>query len=233
MAIALVLAGLFGVAGFLSRGAWNDAPDTAVGELATPPPTPDADGGHPQPGEKKREPRRDRKEGRRPRTSRGGPNEGAPSAVAAAPPVHQPELQAPPVSGSGPAKNREPSQPRPRPVALPPPPTRYLYHLYNSENGDHLVTTDGGVVTEHEARGYEGGAIGRVYVSQEKDTFAIPTNFGTAYVFAHASPKTDPGSSVVALWLAQKDGDFFYTTSKAEASKDGWTVSASGYVRSL
>ncbi|MDQ3913771.1 MAG: winged helix-turn-helix domain-containing protein [Actinomycetota bacterium] len=234
VALVLVLAGLFGVAGFLSRGAWNDASDTAVGALATPAPTPDAtDDARPQRGEKEREPRGDRHERRRPRSRRGGPGDGAPAAVAAAPPVYQPQPQAPPVSGSGPTKNRKPSEPRPRPVALPPPPTRYLYHLYNSENGDHLVTTDGGVVTEYEAKGYEGGAIGRVYVSQEKDTFAIPTNFGTAYVFAHASPKTDPASSVVALWLAQKDGDFFYTTSKAEASKDGWTASASGYVRTL
>lgn len=168
------------------------------------------------------------KPGRSP--SRGG---GAPVVAAPLP------ATAPPSGGSsGPVGGGQPgpkANPAPKPPApdLPPPPTRYLYHLYNPENGDHLVTTDGGVVTEHEAKGYEGGAIGRVYVTQEKDTFAIPTNFGTAYVFAHAKPKTDPASPVVALWLAQKDGDFFYTTSKSEASKDGWSASPSGHVRTL
>jgi hypothetical protein len=150
----------------------------------------------------------------------------------AAPPASGPALEtAPPASG-------RPHQAKPptsrQAVALPPPPTRYLYHLYNSENGDHFVTTDGGAVTEHEAKGYEGGAIARVYVAPEKDTKAIALNFGSAFIFIDSAPKTDPASITVPLWLAKNNaGDFFYSTSKSEASRDGWSAALVGYVRTL
>ena len=219
---------------------------TARSLLTTPPPSPKQPGfaqAEPSPDRDKNPGTREKQRERQPASTRKKPHDKpdrAPSSGGGGPVAAAPLLgTAPPTGGfstgpggaqPGPKVKRVTKPPAPD---LPPPPTRYLYHLYNPENGDHLVTTDGGVVTEHEAKGYEGGAIGRVYVTQEKDTFAIPTNFGTAYVFAHASPKTDPASPVVALWLAQKDGDFFYTTSKSEASKDGWSASPSGYVRTL
>ncbi|MDQ3964612.1 MAG: winged helix-turn-helix domain-containing protein [Actinomycetota bacterium] len=190
--------------------------------------------------------RRDHQERTRPRARQLQPDRGTaktqePSsggggpAVAAAPPA-----ATAPSRGSG-AESTVEAQPRPhvkrapKPQApqLPPPPTRYLYHLYNSENGDHFVTTDGGAVTEHEAKGYEGGAIGRVYVSPEKATKAIALNKGSAFVFAGAAPKTEPASSTLPLWLAKSEGDFFYTTSESEASQDGWSATLIGYVRTL
>lgn len=221
--------------GFAARTLVDDTPperSNARVAQADASPTPDASPEtRRRPSEPERQPRGN-SSAHKPRRPRSG---GASSPVLAAPggvSVPSSTGSSPPSGAAQPAPQKN-TRAKPRPPQLPPPPTRYLYHLYNPENGDHLVTTDGGVVTEHEAKGYEGGAIGRVYVSQEKDTFAIPTNFGTAYVFAHASPKTDPASSVVALWLAQKGGDFFYTTSKAEATKDGWSASPSGYVRAL
>jgi DNA-binding winged helix-turn-helix (wHTH) protein len=232
--LAACLVAVACAAGFTARSLVTDppAPPKQPG-FAQAEPSPNASSS-PDKRDRQREPQpastRKKPGGRSGRTpSRGG---GAPAVAAPLPATAPPSGSSGPVGGGQPGPKTNPAR-KPAAPDLPPPPTRYLYHLYNPENGDHLVTTDGGVVTEHEAKGYEGGAIGRVYVAQEKDTFAIPTNFGTAYVFAHASPKTDPASPVVALWLAQKDGDFFYTTRKSEASKDGWSASPSGYVRAL
>ena len=123
--------------------------------------------------------------------------------------------------------------PKPAPPPLPPAPSSFLYHLFNPETGDHFVTVNPGVASEYEGRGYNSAAIGRVYTYAEKGTKAITTNSGTAYVFAGAAAKTSPRSSAVALWYASDgSGDFFYTTSKGEASKDGWSASVIGYVRS-
>jgi DNA-binding winged helix-turn-helix (wHTH) protein len=117
--------------------------------------------------------------------------------------------------------------------SLPPAPTRYLYHLVNSKTGDHFVTTDADVVSSYQGRGYQGGAIARIYTSAEDNTKAITTNRGTAYIFQSSSPKTEPASSTLPLWYATNDkGDFFYTTSESEASADGWRSSLIGYVRS-
>lgn len=118
--------------------------------------------------------------------------------------------------------------------ALPPAPTRYLYHLVNPETGDHFVTTDSATASEQEARGYEGGAIGRIYTSREENTKAITTNHGTAYIFIGSAPKTEPASRTVALWYSTNDaGDFFYTTNESQAKQAGWTGSIIGYVRAL
>ena len=118
--------------------------------------------------------------------------------------------------------------------ALPPAPTRYLYHLVNPETGDHFVTTDPATASEQEARGYEGGPIGRVYTSREDNTKAITTNGGTAYIFIGGAPKTEPPSSTTALWYStDNDGDFFYTTSESQAKQSGRTGSVIGYVRDL
>lgn len=128
--------------------------------------------------------------------------------------------------------SRKPSPP-PEP-AVPPAPTRFLYHLFNQRTGDHFVTTDGNVASEREAMGYQGGAVGRVYTSQESGTKAIPTNHGTAYIFVASSPETEPRSTTVRLWYSTNNaGDFFYTANEAEAKQSGWHASAVGYVRSL
>jgi len=118
--------------------------------------------------------------------------------------------------------------------ALPPAPTRYLYHLVNPETGDHFVTTDSATASQQEARGYEGGPIARVYTYREDNTKAISTNRGTAYVFIGATPKTDPASRTIALWYSTDGaGDFFYTTIESQAKRDGWTGTRVGYVRTL
>lgn len=118
--------------------------------------------------------------------------------------------------------------------ALPPPPTRYLYHLVHPDTGDHFVTTDMATVSEQEAKGYQGGPTGRVYTYREDGTKAIQTNRGTAYVFIEAASKTEPASRTVALWYSTNGaGDFFFTTSQSEATQDGWTGSRIGFVRAL
>lgn len=125
------------------------------------------------------------------------------------------------------------SQPPPAP-ALPPAPTRYLYHLINQKTGDHFVTTDGNTASEYEAMGFVGGPIARVYTTVEKDTKAISTNHGTAFIFISPSPRTEPSSRALPLWYSTDgSGDFFYTTNEAEASANGWQARIVGYVRSL
>lgn len=164
----------------------------------------------------------------RPRGTGGGP------VVAAAPPAAAPSYDSGVETAVDPRPRSEVKRaPKPQPSELPPPPTRYLYHLYNSENGDHFVTTDAAAVTEHEAKGYTGDAVGRVYVTPEQGTKALALNKGSAFVFADATPETDPASTTAPLWLAKSEGDFFYTTSKAEASQDGWSATLIGYVRTL
>jgi hypothetical protein len=106
--------------------------------------------------------------------------------------------------------------------------------LVHAETGDHFVTTDSNAVSEYEARGYSGGAIGRVYTSEEAGTRPLTTNHGTAWIFADDSPRTEPSSQPVALWYATNGkGDFFYTTSKSEATASEWNGSLAGYVRSM
>ena len=236
--LAACLVAVSCAAGFAARALVRETapppPQTRVGP-AEPSPgetaTPDERG-----GERKRDPERRGGRGvnrpRRPSVRSGGtPVLAAPGAAAA---VQVPSTSSSVPSGGGQSAQRSQPRVKPRPPELPPPPTRYLYHLYNSENGDHFVTTDGGAVTEHEAKGYEGGAIGRVYVTPEKDTLAIATNYGNAYIFVDDSPKTEPASAVVPLWYTTNNaGDFFYTTSKSEASQEGWTASLIGYVRTL
>jgi len=133
----------------------------------------------------------------------------------------------------GSRKTSKKDEPAPEP-ALPPAPTRYLYHLVNEESGDHFVTTDGNAASEYEAKGYEGGAIARVYTNQETATKAISTNAGTAYIFISSAPKTEPASKVLRLWYSTNGGgDFFYTTNESEAKQEGWQGSAIGFVRAL
>jgi DNA-binding winged helix-turn-helix (wHTH) protein len=226
-AIAAVLASV--AAGFAVGSLSSDAPEPRD-EAATRP-QPSAAPRDAQRTEGLKERAQPTRKQRRQRPRRRQPA-GSPGGIAAGPaPIASPAPQHPETS---PPTSR-PAEPRKQQtVALPPPPTRYLYHLYNPENGDHFVTTDGGAVTEHEAKGYEGGAIGRVYTKSEKNTKAIAVNHGSAFIFISASPKTDPASATLPLWYSTNNaGDFFYTTSKSEASQDGWSATLIGYVRSL
>jgi DNA-binding winged helix-turn-helix (wHTH) protein len=228
-AAAVVLA--VGAVGFLGGLVTSETPEADDGAIAAEPePTaspPQADPGRRPPKDKSRRPSRSQ-----PPSNPGGGSGASGAGVAAAPPVAAPAPHTAPPAASAPRQHKPP--PKRQPVALPPPPTRYLYHLYNAENGDHFVTTDGGAVTEHEAKGYEGGAIARVYVAPEKDTKAIALNYGSAFIFIDAAPKTNPASTTVALWLAKNNaGDFFYSTSDSEASQGEWSASLIGYVRTL
>lgn len=179
-----------------------------------------------------RQPRQRRRAGGR---NRGGSTD-APGAFAP-PPAAAPALQPRADSGqqtSSKPKQSEPAPTQPRPAPLPAAPTRYLYHLINPETGDHFVTTDGNVASQQEARGYQGGAIGRVYTSPVEGTRAISTNQGTAYIFISSSPKTEPASRTLPLWYStNNEGDFFYTTNESQARQAGWAASGIGYVRSL
>ena len=123
---------------------------------------------------------------------------------------------------------------KPRPEDLPPAPTRFLYHLFNSSSGDHFVTTDGNVASQYHARGYEGGAVGRIYTSAMEGTRAVSTNQGTAYIFVTATPKTEPSTRAVALWYSTNNaGDFFYSVRESEAKQPGWSARVVGYVGTL
>lgn len=118
-----------------------------------------------------------------------------------------------------------------RPERLPPPPTRFLYHLFSQEIGDHFVTTDQAKASEREAEGYVGGAIARVYTEMRPGTKAISINYGQAYIFVDARPKTSPSSETVSLWFVSNGtGDFFYATSQTDIPQEGWTAILIGYV---
>lgn len=182
-----------------------------------------------QPREQSRSERR--KSNKASKKSRKARSQDEPNAVAAAPvPAPPPPPSSQSGSGGRVAQTQPAKQPKP-PAPLPPPPTRFLYHLVNADSGDHFVTTDGNVASQYHARGYEGGAIGRVYTSALKGTRAISTNQGTAYIFIEANPKTEPASRAVALWYSTDNaGDFFYTTSEAEAKQSGWSARVVGYI---
>ena len=114
---------------------------------------------------------------------------------------------------------------------LPPAPEGYLYHLVDRKTGDHFVTTDVHKANEYRGKGYEGGAIARLYTQTQEHvaTRRISLNFGTGYVFATSSPETEPRVAPIKLYYASNgEGDFFYTT---EASADGWETALIGYVR--
>ena len=114
---------------------------------------------------------------------------------------------------------------------LPPPPTRFLYHLVNQETGDHFVTTDPAASSAREAAGYVGGAIARVYTEKQPGTKAISTNSGRAYIFIDADARTSPRTDTAPLWFVSDGaGDFFYVTDQADVPQGGWSASLIGYV---
>jgi hypothetical protein len=232
--LAMLVVGLAWLVGYAaSRVFSNDAPERPAAREATS--NSDAEK---EPDARDRKPHRhDQPKGDKDRHRRrsSGTNDSVTSAGGGAP------VSGPAVGGAAPNDTADPGQQdsskKPKEDSaptFPPAPTNYLYLLYNEKTGDHLVTTDGGVASEYEGKGYHGGAIARVYTYAEKDTKAITTNGGTAYVFASASPKTEPESRTLSLYYSSDgEGDFFYTTSQSEASQEGWQSSLVGYVRTL
>jgi DNA-binding winged helix-turn-helix (wHTH) protein len=230
MVLALVvtlLAGFWGAGYVLSRRN-SDRPvpreDSEVSQPETPETT---EAKKPRQVERKKD--RDKHQ-RKGRTRNSGPA----VEVAAPGSTDTPATTVPATSGSTSGSRKGSEKKEPAPPPLPPAPTRYLYHLVNEKTGDHFVTTDGNTASEYEAKGYEGGAIGRTYSYQEDGTRAITTDAGTAYVFIAAAPKTEPASRTLGLWYSSNNnGDFFYTTSESAAKQSGWSGSLIGYVRSL
>lgn len=209
------------------------APAPAPSLTATPSATPSPPSQEPKKADRnKGVKRRGNKAGRR---SGGGPTiaAGGTSGGGGSGPVQAQGSTSTQQGSSHPTKKETRSAPGPA-EKLPAPPTRYLYHLYNPDAGDHFVTTDNSKVSEYEGRGYSGGAVARVYTHAEKGTKALATNYGPAYAFVDSAPKTDPAIKTVAIWYSSNgSGDYFYTTSKNEATKAGWSGYVIGYGRSL
>lgn len=181
-------------------------------------------------GRGRREPRANKRQ----RSGKDANSEVAVPSLAGPPPPAQSVQTQEASEQTSPQSKPDPPRAKPRPAPLPPAPTRYLYHLVHPETGDHFVTTDGNIASQQEARGYEGGAIARVYTSAVEGTRAISTNQGTAYIFVASSPKTEPETRAVPLWYSTNNqGDFFYTTNENEARQAGWSASRIGYVGSL
>ena len=120
-------------------------------------------------------------------------------------------------------------QPKPPP---PPQPTAQLYHLFNSESGDHIMTTSSSVANQKQAAGYTATLEGGVFTSQERGTVAISLGGGAAHIYRDPSFGPNP-LQVTVLYRLSSGDDFFYTTSSSAANQaqaQGWTRSTSGYV---
>lgn len=114
---------------------------------------------------------------------------------------------------------------------LPAAPTAYLYHMVDDE-GRHFMTTNPGLATDYQGKGYSGGPIGRVYTSPQSFTTRIATDLENAYIFSSIETRTEPASQLTTLWYATNGrGDFFYTTRQAEAHQAGWSGQHVGYIR--
>ena len=142
------------------------------------------------------------------------------------------EAGAPPGSGqNSQPKEGESKQTQPAP---PPQPNAQLYHLYNPDSDDHIMTTSSSVANQKQAAGYEANPEGGVFTSQEKGTVAISLDSGSAFIYRGASSAPD-SISVTALYKLSSAGDFFYTTSASAANQaqaQGWSRSTAGYVAS-
>jgi hypothetical protein len=122
-------------------------------------------------------------------------------------------------------------QPPPPP---PPQPNAQLYHLYNADSGDHIMTTSSSVANQKQAAGYESDLEGGVFTAQEKGTVAIALDSGAAYVYRDPTSAPD-AVTVTALYKLSSGDDFFYTTSASAANQaqaQGWSRSTAGYVAS-
>lgn len=209
----------------------NDGPNVAAKQSSEQPTPTEND---PRQEERPRKNRREDSPRKKRRSSRSAPDTAPGTGVAAPLAPEAPSQHVAPDAPAQTSQQESVKAPGAEPKPLPPAPTRFLYHLVNQESGDHLVTTDGNVASQYQARGYEGGAIGRVYTSPTEGTRAISTNQGTAYIFIDSAPKTEPASRVSPLWHATDGaGDFFYSTRETEAKRPGWSARIVGYVGTL
>ena len=118
------------------------------------------------------------------------------------------------------------------PAPPPPQPNAQLYHLFNSETGDHIMTTSSSVANQKQAEGYSSSNEGGVFTSSEKGTTAISLDSGTAYVY-ESSGSAPQGVSVAPLYRLSGEDDFFYTSSSSTANQaeaQGWSRTTVGYV---
>lgn len=116
----------------------------------------------------------------------------------------------------------------------PPQPNAQLFHLYNADSGDHIMTTSSSVANQKQAAGYDATLEGGVFTTKEKGTVAIGLDSGTAFVYRDASSAPDD-VSIVALYRLTLGNDSFYTTSSSAANQaqaQGWSRSTAGYVAS-
>ncbi len=210
-------------------------PFPAEAERNTPRPDPaDVKSSQKQPPENDKKP--DRRGGRR--TFAVGPNgrtsistNGGITSGKAPSPAGSRSSQNSSVQNSQPRSSGDADRHRPKPPP-PPQPTAQLYHLFNSESGDHIMTTSSSVANQKQAAGYSATLEGGVFTSQEHGTVAIGLDGGAAHVYRDPSFAPRP-VQVTALYRLSFGDDFFYTTSSSEANQaqaQGWTRSTSGYV---
>ena len=138
-------------------------------------------------------------------------------------------------ASSGDSRNSEPKADGATNERPPPPqPNAQLYHLYNADSGDHIMTTSSSVANKKQAEGYESDLEGGVFTAQENGTVAIALDSGAAYVYRDSSSAPDD-VTVTALYKLSSGEDFFYTTSASAANQaqaQGWSRSTAGYVAS-
>lgn len=125
------------------------------------------------------------------------------------------------------SKNND--QPAPPP---PPQPNAQLYHLYNPDSDDHIMTTSSSLANQKQAAGYQANLEGGVFTAQQKGTVAISLDSGSAFVYR--DPASAPQTiNVTALYKLTSGDDSFYTTSASAANQaqaQGWSRSTAGYV---
>ncbi|MCA1671091.1 MAG: winged helix-turn-helix domain-containing protein [Actinobacteria bacterium] len=238
--VALVILGL--IAALVLGGSWlagytlsqrTEAPTTADAPPRSAKPEPD-NNQRPQ-GQKKKDNRK-RPEGQKKTPGRSG--DGSSFAVGPSENVVTGDTASSnqPSAPSGDSRDPEPKsegatndQPPP-----PPQPNAQLYHLYNADSGDHIMTTSSSVANQKQAEGYESDLEGGVFTAQEKGTVAIALDSGTAYVYRDSSSAPD-AVTVTALYKLSSGDDFFYTTSSSaanQAQSQGWSRTTAGYVAS-
>ena len=128
-------------------------------------------------------------------------------------------------------ESKSSDQPAPPP---PPQPNAQLYHLYNPDSGDHIMTTSSSLANQKQAAGYQATLEGGVFTAQEDGTVPISLDSGSAFVYRDGVSAPD-AVNVTALYKLASGDDSFYTTSASAANQaqaQGWSRSTAGYVAS-
>ena len=131
--------------------------------------------------------------------------------------------------------SKDESEGKDRPAPPPPPqPNAQLYHLYNPDSGDHIMTTSSSLANQKQAAGYQATLEGGVFKAQEEGTVPISLDSGSAFVYRDGASAPD-AVNVTALYKLASGDDSFYTTSASAANQaqaQGWSRSTAGYVAS-